>query len=883
MRVIKPDTLTFLFKRIGAEQGMVLSATILAAFSLDADAPDRVLPERTLWPMVRKAMDRGEVFEWSLPKSEAEFLVYGACRVPAPVRAAQVRVSVGEKTKTLDVYGDRFWRGGRPGDPEPFTAMPVSWQRSYGGPDFPENPLGLGRTPDETGRVALPNILPEGAAPGSPDEIMLPAGLRAIRPDRPSRRRHFGKFDDKWLAERWPFYPSGTSFAFCLTAPEDQRMGRFFNGEETLSLTNMVPEKPSFTSRLPGLRPRLFLLRRDGGLETARERPIRSDTLWLFPDAQAGILAWRNLTLVPDDDLDSVPRCLLALERMVDPPRPEEEYLAMLRERPAKAAGPAIARPSPPAGLTGPAKPAAPKPAAQRPTPLDPEAEAALAELRAATAEIRKRADAALAGRGIAPQALETETAAHPMASSLHDLIKIYAPPDEIDKKLLQRALDESAAKLTEHADAILAKTGVRPEDVEKLTAAGTDAEPDLNRLAQTMEKGRGAPGDVQPHGDDIRTALAGLAGAASALEKEAQAAAKKKTPGPKAAGPSAQAAQATQAAKTRPDLADVLARRASGRSLAGLDLRGLDLSGQALAGADFTGCRLEGAILAKADLTGAIFDRAALTGADFSNARADRARFTDCLAEKSVFAGASLGQAVMTGGEFGGADFSGAALGCAVLDKASFAGARLCGALGRGLQAQKTDFSKANLARTNLADARLDGADLSRAVLSGADLRRISGSRLRLEGATGEKVLLCGASLVNARADAATTLPGADFRRCDLSRAGFAEAKLPGANFKRADLCGAMFAKADLTGANLRKVKARRARFEKAVLARASLYKADLFKASLRKTDLTAAALVKASLHGADLFKCVLREAAFPGANLNRTVLDPRIFRHGK
>lgn len=94
-----------------------------------------------------------------------------------PAETVTVGVEIGGYQKILRVIGDRFARhrpGRDPGftDPEPFTAMPIRYERAYGGIDarsrpeapfhYPRNPIGCGvalrNLPKAVEGLALPNI-----------------------------------------------------------------------------------------------------------------------------------------------------------------------------------------------------------------------------------------------------------------------------------------------------------------------------------------------------------------------------------------------------------------------------------------------------------------------------------------------------------------------------------------------------------------------------------------------------------------------------------------------------------------------------------------------------------------------------------------------------
>ena len=91
-----------------------------------------------------------------LEKQGVDLCLLGTLRRNQPQRSARVRIRTGNYEHQLQVFGDRRWlrrpTGLTPSDPEPFTEMPLSYARAYGGSThheyetatFPYNPLGVG-------------------------------------------------------------------------------------------------------------------------------------------------------------------------------------------------------------------------------------------------------------------------------------------------------------------------------------------------------------------------------------------------------------------------------------------------------------------------------------------------------------------------------------------------------------------------------------------------------------------------------------------------------------------------------------------------------------------------------------------------------------------
>ncbi|MBV9726865.1 MAG: DUF2169 domain-containing protein, partial [Gammaproteobacteria bacterium] len=74
------------------------------------------------------------VSDLHIGKPGTDVLITGHARAPRPTTEMEVLVSVGERQQTLRVLGDRVWRDdGTASTAEPFTEMPLTWERAYGG------------------------------------------------------------------------------------------------------------------------------------------------------------------------------------------------------------------------------------------------------------------------------------------------------------------------------------------------------------------------------------------------------------------------------------------------------------------------------------------------------------------------------------------------------------------------------------------------------------------------------------------------------------------------------------------------------------------------------------------------------------------------------
>src|SRR5690606_8263812 len=119
------------------------------AFATMEEAPTLIL-EADMWKLASELLDEDEAVDLGIPKPCAEFLVSGKAYpidAPGDERCA-VRARVGDLDKTLIVTGDRYWEDGKPSQPDRVAGTPLDWRHTYGGEDYEENPVGLGREAD---------------------------------------------------------------------------------------------------------------------------------------------------------------------------------------------------------------------------------------------------------------------------------------------------------------------------------------------------------------------------------------------------------------------------------------------------------------------------------------------------------------------------------------------------------------------------------------------------------------------------------------------------------------------------------------------------------------------------------------------------------------
>ncbi|MCP4114957.1 MAG: DUF2169 domain-containing protein [Desulfobacteraceae bacterium] len=202
-------------------------------------------------------------------KQATDILINGKAYSPEgkPSRKVTLGLQTTNLVKQLTAYGDRRWEKGLLGmtisKPEPFTSMPIIYERAFGGTDTfsdkPEkhcmyfrNPIGTGfaTLKKHLAGQALPNIEYTKERISSWKDRPRPAGFGAVASYWTPRKEYAGTYDEKWQKERFPLFPVDFDERFFQCAPEDQQVQGFLKGGEPVYLENFTPGGQLFF-RLP--------------------------------------------------------------------------------------------------------------------------------------------------------------------------------------------------------------------------------------------------------------------------------------------------------------------------------------------------------------------------------------------------------------------------------------------------------------------------------------------------------------------------------------------------------------------------------------------------------------------------------------------------------
>jgi hypothetical protein len=286
-------------------------AVVKATFTLD-EMPG---PADVQLPIVLADIYHGEPGQSSirvpsdvgLVKPGTDLLVIGHAWAPDGLFVTQMDVALrcGPLQKTVRVFGDRVWESGQLGGvispAAPFQAMPLVWERAFGGVDwqagqpaaYPRNPAGTGyhahRGDWPVEGIRLPNLEDPSAPISSWKQTPPPAGFGPICAHWEPRASYAGTYDEAWQKGRAPFLPDDFDSRFCQLAPPDQVVSGYLRGGELVEIWGMTPSGfLQFT--LPSVQLSITYVLDGNPLI----RPTNLDTVIIEPDANRLTLVWRT-------------------------------------------------------------------------------------------------------------------------------------------------------------------------------------------------------------------------------------------------------------------------------------------------------------------------------------------------------------------------------------------------------------------------------------------------------------------------------------------------------------------------------------------------------------------------------------------------------------
>jgi uncharacterized protein YjbI with pentapeptide repeats len=817
-------------------------------------------------------------------KPRADLIMVGKCHAPGgkPVPACKVSFKVGDRSKSLVVFGDRHWKKNAFGmqiitDPVPFTEMDLRYENSFGGKGYKLNPVGKAYRKEPTGSGKklrlLPNIEDPDKLINSPRSKQEPAGFGPLGRMWEQRSSKMGTYKGKYLEERWPWFAEDFDWGHFNAAPPEMQLETYLRGDEELYFENLHPEYTQYKSRLPGLRVRCFV-------NTSTERETEQgrfdeismvlDTLWVDMEAEKLVLVWRGWTEVLSEDYAEIRHLFIMSEPIDKAPKALDKchglFLAALAEYEAEWEM-APEAPEEPVEPETPEEPVAPEEPAIGPPELaaDADAEAAAQkEKEALTKKIQAQTAAVFAQLGIDMGSLSPEMQQKTMEQQARIITKLTeGDPEKVmamERAELETQMKDTFAKMGVDIDnppPVSAKA--KAEQVLFMKALGIDPamfnqNPQLGKLMVAM------PALLPKMGVDPENLSPVIAEAKKQQEKLF-----------KRLG--IEMEDEDESIREEKDSATVLTREiveeraALGESFTDEDLKDLDLSDLDLQGLDFTRANLSGASLQRANLAGAVLQDANLKGADLIDTNLVEADLKGADLSNTNMERVDLTSANLTHAYSKGANLTDAKLTEVILEHADFTGSNLVGANLTGATLTNASLSKANLGKACLKEADFTEADLSESVLNKAALNDAIFEKANLKSAALEEVEAVDSNF--SEADLTSTklsksdFSGADFSKSILNEADFREAKLQDASVEGSIGLKANFNKADLT--RLRASEG--CDFTESTFRDANGFESIWHDAVLKDADFSLS-----KMEGADFTKAILQSADFSAADMKHT-----------
>ncbi|HVO74259.1 MAG TPA: DUF2169 domain-containing protein [Ignavibacteriaceae bacterium] len=276
-------------------------------------------------------------------KPKADLMLVGRFYAPGgkQIHSGIAKFQAGLKTKTINIFGNRFWMQGISGSvsttPQPFSQLELRYENSFGGENYENNPVGKGINKIENERgervYPLPNILKSGETISSPGTKLEPAGFGPINQTWKQRFSKLGSYKGNYLEERWPWFPKDFDWSFFNSAPSDMQSNGYLKGDEEVYLENLHPVHPRYHSRLPGLRVRCFIIETDEKKgDLFKEINLNLDTLWVDMDQEKLVLVWRGVSDIKTEEYEEIKYAFVASESTAQNAQSSEYYKSLLEK-----------------------------------------------------------------------------------------------------------------------------------------------------------------------------------------------------------------------------------------------------------------------------------------------------------------------------------------------------------------------------------------------------------------------------------------------------------------------------------------------------------------------------------------------------------------------
>ena len=241
--------------------------------------------------------------DFHIGKPTTDIIMLGHAWAPQEreVQHMDVSLTVANLSKVIRVFGDRQWHNGGISAPQPFTSMPLVYEKAFGGMQKngdqvilseDRNPVGCGFTGKLTAKQvqgqALPNLEDPRQLIQNVGDVVNPACFSYISPSWLPRRSFAGTYDDNWQKNRAPYLPMDFNPRFFNMAHADLVCPSYLIGGESVQIVGVNPGGP-ITFNLP-----VVGIAASVAVKNRIERPVFNlETLVIEPDLMKLSLTWR--------------------------------------------------------------------------------------------------------------------------------------------------------------------------------------------------------------------------------------------------------------------------------------------------------------------------------------------------------------------------------------------------------------------------------------------------------------------------------------------------------------------------------------------------------------------------------------------------------------
>jgi uncharacterized protein YjbI with pentapeptide repeats len=836
VKIIKPLKLGLLHRTYKFKQQTWFVASPIVFFRLGTN---EILAEHSQWPIALSGPGVARGLDMGMPKVHGEVLISGFAFAGGNkyVKEQKAGFTIGSLTKDIRVLGDRKWckcgSNYKSTDPEPFNKMPITYDLAFGGEEFSENTSGCGYESVKNNNFVIPNIESTNSPVTDIGAVYETEGFLPLDLTVPSQQKKAGTYNDYWLKNEYPGYPSDIDWTIFNVARKDQRINEFFNGNECYEIRNMHPEKQIIGGTLPNVNVRVFIQKADVSGSVFSEIVTVLDTVWFFPDNELGVLIFRGKEKVLDSNGLDIDTCMCAYENTGDVKRSADYYKKILE-----------LRLNPKTAIQHVFNDSQLSPVLSIDTINKINIEKQLADkkiLADKQASIDRVIDQIFDGekvkmpenfnRPVATAGILPVITHNAIQSADFDLSEIFGKIDS----LVETTKKESELKMKdakEKTDAMLTENGKEQDDfslktkhiefLEKLLNTGSSDE----CIDKTMES------LIEPSKlENVKNAFV----SAGEVKNKARQFSDIPVIG--------------KISSSDSEYSGKLIKKiiASGKSIQGLDCNGAQMSGTDFSGYDLRNTMFEYADLRGCNFTGSncsgmVLTSALLDGADFSNAVMNNANLCSVNTSHSKFTNCSMKNAIMNNSKF---------TEC-VFDRVCFT----------GVQAMKTIFDLVSFRNVDCDNCLFINSSLKDSVWSGSGINKTLFIGANLTNANFKQTSIRKSVMINAIVDYA------DFTEASLFQVQTSET----ASFRNVKFINCKIEECGFRGVDLSEMNAVESKFIRSDLSNANLLGADLTNASLLRSMLFCTKMIQTKLVNADLFESIAKKADFTDADISGT-----------